>query len=195
MPSTPTNAPPTWGLKQTETAALPGYFRILGNLFIYGPHDLGWFARTEIVKLVVPLQGLHPPAPLVGRLQEDRAQSAWRWGVNPPHRGQRLGQLGTISPPAERWPHHLASGSTCCRGTSWSASAASGAAGCSCSTCSRCCSGSPSLQETGCLKQPAEGASPPKAELRAQYRRYQKRAIVEALMAQPDVQANLPGGR
>jgi len=91
------------GLKQqTETAALPGYFRILANLFeLMGLDDLV-NRRTEIVKLVVPLQGLTRRHPLVGRLAEDALDQAERWGVNPLlTAGGALGQFGTINETAD----------------------------------------------------------------------------------------------
>ena len=62
---------------------LPGYLGVLARLFeTLGLEDLV-NRRTEIVKLVVPLQGLTRRHPLVGVLQEDAMDQTEGWGVNP----------------------------------------------------------------------------------------------------------------
>lgn len=62
---------------------LPGYLGVLARLFeTLGLEDLV-NRRTEIVKLVVPLQGLTRRHPLVGFLQEDAMDQTEAWGVNP----------------------------------------------------------------------------------------------------------------
>lgn len=185
------------GLKQqTETAALPGYFRILGNLFeMMGLDDLV-NRRTEIVKLVVPLQGLTRQHPLVGRLQEDALNQAERWGVNPLlTAGNALGQLGTINDSAEALaglisrvgldmlPRHfvvyvkqrlvlLDALFYLLEVLQFLITF---------------------LQEVRGFTRSGQQKALTTEELRAQYLRQpaEKRAIVEALMAQPDVQANL----
>jgi len=91
-----------YGLAQnTTTTALPGFLGVLARLFeLLGLDDLV-NRRTEIVKLVVPLQGLTRRHPLVGVLQEDALDQAPSWGVNPLlTAGGALGQLGTL-PQAE----------------------------------------------------------------------------------------------
>lgn len=80
---------------------LPGYLGVLARLFeTLGLEDLV-NRRTEIVKLVVPLQGLTRRHPLVGVLQEDAMDQTEGWGVNPLlTAGGALGPLGTL-PQAE----------------------------------------------------------------------------------------------
>ena len=82
----------------SATTGLPGFFGVLGNLFdALGLDDLV-NRRTEIVKLVVPLQGLNREHPLVGRLQEDALGQAAAWGVNPLLTAANpLGQLGSLN--------------------------------------------------------------------------------------------------
>lgn len=185
------------GLKQqTEAVALPGYFRILGNLFeMMGLDDLV-NRRTEIVKLVVPLQGLTRQHPLIGRLPEDALNQAERWGVNPLlTAGNALGQLGTINDTAEAMaglisrigldmlPRHfvvyvkqrlvlLDALFYLLEVLQFLITF---------------------LQEVRGFTRSGQQRALTTEELRAQYLRQpaEKRAIVEALMAQPDVQANL----
>lgn len=91
-----------YGLTQaSEYTALPGYLGVLARLFeTMGLEDLV-NRRTEIVKLVVPLQGLTRRHPLVGFLQEDAMDQTQAWGVNPLlTAGGALGPLGTL-PQAE----------------------------------------------------------------------------------------------
>ncbi|WP_374475539.1 hypothetical protein [Zoogloea sp.] len=91
------------GTVQTSNAvALPGFLGVLANLFdVLGMDELV-NRRTEIVKLVVPLQGLTREHPLVGRLQEDALNQAQSWGVNPLLTAANpLGQLGTVNDTAE----------------------------------------------------------------------------------------------
>lgn len=100
QPFTPNNT--HYGLTQaTEYTALPGYLGVLARLFeTMGLDDLV-NRRTEIVKLVVPLQGLTRRHPLVGFLQEDAMDQTEAWGVNPLlTAGGALGPLGTL-PQAE----------------------------------------------------------------------------------------------
>ena len=100
QPFTPNNT--HYGLTQaTEYTALPGYLGVLARLFeTMGLEDLV-NRRTEIVKLVVPLQGLTRRHPLVGFLQEDAMDQTEAWGVNPLlTAGGALGPLGTL-PQAE----------------------------------------------------------------------------------------------
>ena len=87
--------------RQTNATQLPGYLGALSRLFeVLGLDDLV-NRRTEIVKLVVPLQGLTRRHPLVGILSEDALKQANAWGVNPLlTAGGALGQLGTL-PQAE----------------------------------------------------------------------------------------------
>lgn len=66
-----------------ELGALPGLLGVLSRVFEeIGLDDLV-NRRTEIVKLVVPLQGLTRRHPLLGRLQEDALGQAAPWGVDP----------------------------------------------------------------------------------------------------------------
>lgn len=80
---------------------LPGYLGVLAGLFeTMGLDDLV-NRRTEIVKLVVPLQGLSRRHPLLGFLQEDAMDQTQAWGVNPLLTAAgALGPLGTL-PQAE----------------------------------------------------------------------------------------------
>jgi hypothetical protein len=89
-------------VQTTNAVALPGFLGVLANLFdVLGMDELV-NRRTEIVKLVVPLQGLTREHPLVGRLQEDALNQAQSWGVNPLLTAANpLGQLGTVNDTAE----------------------------------------------------------------------------------------------
>jgi hypothetical protein len=89
-------------VQTTNAVALPGFLGVLANLFdLLGMDDLV-NRRTEIVKLVAPLQGLTREHPLVGRLQEDALNQAAGWGVNPLLTAANpLGQLGTLNDSAE----------------------------------------------------------------------------------------------
>jgi hypothetical protein len=182
--------------QQTETAALPGYFRVLANLFeMMGLDDLV-NRRTEIVKLVVPLQGLTRQHPLVGRLQEDALDQAERWGVNPLlTAGNALGQLGTINDSAEALagfvsrvgldmlPRHFVvyvkQRLVLLDALFYLLEVLQFLIN--------------FLQEVRGLSRSGQQKALTTEELRIQYLRQpaEKRAVVEALMAQPDVQANL----
>ncbi|HMX23947.1 MAG TPA: hypothetical protein PKA11_13385, partial [Accumulibacter sp.] len=74
------------------------YFKILGAIFqTMGLDDLV-NRRIEIVKLVVPLQGLTRRHPLLGVVAEDALDQAPGWGVDPLlTAGGALGQFGTIN--------------------------------------------------------------------------------------------------
>ena len=89
-------------VQTTSTATLPGFLGVLANLFdVLGMDELV-NRRTEIVKLVAPLQGLTREHPLVGRLQEDALNQAQAWGVNPLLTAANpLGQLGSLNDSAE----------------------------------------------------------------------------------------------
>ncbi len=91
------------GNVQTKNLApLPGFLGVLANLFDVMGLDELVNRRTEIVKLVLPLQGLTREHPLVGRLHEDALDQAQAWGVNPLLTAANpLGQLGTINDTAE----------------------------------------------------------------------------------------------
>lgn len=81
---------------------LPGYFGVLARVFEEMGLDDLVNRRTEIVKLVVPLQGLTRRHPLVGRLQEDALAQAEPWGVDPLlSAGNALGKLGQLGDQAE----------------------------------------------------------------------------------------------
>lgn len=85
-----------------DYAVLPGYLGVLARLFEEMGLDDLVNRRTEIVKLVVPLQGLTRHHPLVGRLQEDALGQAAPWGVDPLlTAGNALGQLGSLGEQAE----------------------------------------------------------------------------------------------
>ena len=65
------------GNVQTKNLApLPGFLGVLANLFDVMGLDELVNRRTEIVKLVLPLQGLTREHPLVGRLHEDALDQA-----------------------------------------------------------------------------------------------------------------------
>lgn len=85
-----------------DYTVLPGYLGVLARLFEEMGLDDLVNRRTEIVKLVVPLQGLTRHHPLVGRLQEDALGQAAPWGVDPLlTAGNALGRLGSLGEQAE----------------------------------------------------------------------------------------------
>lgn len=85
-------------ISTTGTTGLTGILGVLGNLFeALGLDDLV-NRRTEIVKLVVPLQGLTRQHPLIGVIDEDALNQAPAWGVNPLlTAGKALGQFSGLN--------------------------------------------------------------------------------------------------
>lgn len=66
-----------------EPGALPGILGVLARVFEEMGLDDLVNRRTQIVKLVVPLQGLTRHHALLGRLQEDALGQAASWGIDP----------------------------------------------------------------------------------------------------------------
>ncbi len=178
------------------TAKLPGYLGILANLFEEMGLDDLVNRRTEIVKLVVPLQGLTRQHPLVGRLQEDAMGQADGWGVNPLlTAGGALGQLGTVNDSADALaglisrigldmlPRHFVvyvkQRLVLLDVLFYLLEVLQFLIN--------------FLQEVQGLNRTSQQKALTTEELRAQYLRQpaEKRAVVEALMAEPDVQDNL----
>ncbi|HPT49671.1 MAG TPA: hypothetical protein PLS67_02160 [Accumulibacter sp.] len=87
------------GALGSQVSALPGYLGVLARLFEEMGLDDLVNRRTEIVKLIVPLQGLTRRHPLVGALGEDAMTQAPAWGVDPLlTAGGALGPFGALTP-------------------------------------------------------------------------------------------------
>lgn len=178
------------------TTRLPGFLGVLANLFEEMGLDDLVNRRTEIVKLVVPLQGLARQHPLVGRLQEDALDQASGWGVNPLlTAGGALGQIGTINYTTEALaglitrigldmlPRHFVvyvkQRLVLLDALFYILEVLQFLIN--------------FLQEVQGLSRTSQQKALTTEELRIQYLRQpaEKRAIVEALMAEPDIQSNL----
>lgn len=91
------------GLDTRATATTySGFIAVLARIFERMGLDDLVNRRTEIVKLVVPLQGLTRRHPLLGALAEDALDQTRAWGIDPLlTAGNALGQLGSLNPQAE----------------------------------------------------------------------------------------------
>lgn len=86
-------------LDSSQVSALPNYLGVLARVFEEMGLDDLVNRRTEIVKLIVPLQGLTRRHPLVGALAEDAMTQAPAWGVDPLLTAAgALGPFGALTP-------------------------------------------------------------------------------------------------